>query len=507
MRAALYARVSTEEQTEGYSIDAQKRAFQRLCEEREWIPQYEYIEAGKSAHTDDIRKRPVFKQAIDDALSGQYEVLVVHKIDRFSRKLKITLEYFEKLGKNGIGFVSIENNIDYSTPEGKLMLMMQGGLAEFYSENLSRETKKGWDERRKQGLYCGALPFGAMKDEDGIPVPDMETRQIGTNGSTMTLCNYEGLKMAFDLATQGKSDREVAIALNSAGYRTTGTHGSRPFSKDTVKGILSNKFFVGYIPDGNGGWLEAKHQPFITSEVFEEVQMMRAKRASAQSHIRSDAKVYPLSGLTRCTECGSTLRVYKGRGQPRLVCNGRIQGKECGQSSTFVDIYEEQLMAYLKAFHIPDDYQSRLLDAHRKLEAAYTEGDIEKKKLMLENRLKRVTELYEWGHKNKEKYLTDYSAIQSELKQLSPEKPAEDILNRLAQFLTNITVAWDQATSEQKNKLASALFEVIWIEGKKVKAVTPRDEFKPFFDIQYEGVSQNGLQWRPRWDSNPRSPA
>lgn len=145
VRAALYARVSTEEQTEGYSIDAQKRAFQRLCEERGWVPHHEYIEAGKSAHTDDTRKRPVFKQAIDDALSGGYGVLVVHKIDRLSRKLKITLEYFEKLGKNGIGFVSIENNIDYSTPEGKLMLMMQGGLAEFYSENLSRETKKGWD--------------------------------------------------------------------------------------------------------------------------------------------------------------------------------------------------------------------------------------------------------------------------------------------------------------------------------------------------------------------------
>ena len=44
--------------------------------------------------------------------------------------------------------------------------------------------------------------------------------------------NYEGLKIAFELAAQGKSDREVAMALNTLGYRTTGTHGSRPFSKD-----------------------------------------------------------------------------------------------------------------------------------------------------------------------------------------------------------------------------------------------------------------------------------
>lgn len=65
MRAALYARVSTEEQTEGYSIDAQRRAFQTFCRGRGWIPHHKYIEAGRSAHTDDIRKRPVFKQAID----------------------------------------------------------------------------------------------------------------------------------------------------------------------------------------------------------------------------------------------------------------------------------------------------------------------------------------------------------------------------------------------------------------------------------------------------------
>ncbi|GAH83077.1 unnamed protein product, partial [marine sediment metagenome] len=99
MRAALYARVSNEEQVEGYSIDAQRRAFKALVEAKGWTPYKEYIEEGKSAHTDKMHKRPVFKEAMEDALAGKYDVLVVHKIDRFSRKLSITLEYFEKLGK------------------------------------------------------------------------------------------------------------------------------------------------------------------------------------------------------------------------------------------------------------------------------------------------------------------------------------------------------------------------------------------------------------------------
>jgi len=101
MRVALLARVSSEEQVDGYSIDAQRRAFETLVKARGWTTYKEYIEEGKSARTENINKRPVFKEAIADALDRKYDILVIHKIDRFSRKLRITLEYFDKLGKAG----------------------------------------------------------------------------------------------------------------------------------------------------------------------------------------------------------------------------------------------------------------------------------------------------------------------------------------------------------------------------------------------------------------------
>ena len=88
MRAALYARVSSEEQVEGYSIDAQRRAFETLCQGRDWIPYHEYIEEGKSARTENINKRPEFKEMIGDAIAEKFDVLVVHKLDRFSEILK-----------------------------------------------------------------------------------------------------------------------------------------------------------------------------------------------------------------------------------------------------------------------------------------------------------------------------------------------------------------------------------------------------------------------------------
>ena len=266
VKAALYARVSDEEQVDGYSIDAQKRAFHALAQGRGWSPYHEYVDEGRSARFDDIRKRPMFKEAIEDALAGKYDVLVVHKIDRFSRKLKVTLDCLEKLGKAGVGFVSIQQQMDYSRPEGKLMLVMLGALAEFYSDNLSEETKKGMRERKLQGLYCGLLPFGVMKGEDGVPVRDPATSP--------------GLIEAFQLGADGKSDREIAQVLNTKGYRTAGPIGNKPFSKHSVRGILVNRFYLGYLPDGNGGWLTAKHAPFVDQELWEKA-WATAKGAAA----------------------------------------------------------------------------------------------------------------------------------------------------------------------------------------------------------------------------------
>ena len=84
MRYGLLARVSGEEQVEGYSLDAQVRAFNTLVETREGSVYHQWIEEGVSARTDDISNRALFRSAIDEALAGRYDVLVVHKLDRFS---------------------------------------------------------------------------------------------------------------------------------------------------------------------------------------------------------------------------------------------------------------------------------------------------------------------------------------------------------------------------------------------------------------------------------------
>ena len=370
------------------------------------------------------------------------------------------------------------------------MLTMQGGLAELYSDNLGQEVKKGLHERRTQGMYNGLLPFGASKGEDGVPVPHPDT--------------FPELERAFELAALGSSDREIARSLNAGGHRTAGNQGNRLFSKETVRGMLTNRFYLGEIPDGNGGWIEAKHDRFIPLEQFEAALAARQRnRHNPAKTTRADARVSSLSGVATCVECGATLRTMRNRDVARMVCNTRLKRGTCSQKSARVDLYEAQLQNYLEAFQIPEDYQQRLLKAQRQLTAAY--DDSESRMRRLRGGLERLKELYKWGDKTREEYLAESREIEKELESL--ERPVDDgrTLEKLAQFLRDVPLAWQEATEQQRNRLARTLFDAVWIENQRVLGVTPRPELKPFFDLQYSELSDDVLQWRPRPDSNRRS--
>jgi site-specific DNA recombinase len=249
----------------------------------------------------------------------------------------------------GVGYVSIAENMEYSTPAGQLMLTMLVGLSQFYSDNLSLETKKGKAERKLQGRHNGLLPFGLKKGaEDGLPVPDPET--------------YPGLLLAFQLAAAGKSDREVAEELNAAGYRTTGNRGRNPFGKDTVCRMLQNRFYLGVLPDGNGGWIPAAHQPVLDAELFERAAAARRVNRTGSLKATRAHRRHSLSGLGICGHCGGRLHIQTPRdGKPRIYCYQRGQSSRCGQRSSHLAVIEEQIDAYLRTFNLPDESVSRII--------------------------------------------------------------------------------------------------------------------------------------------------
>lgn len=492
MRAALYARVSSPEQLEGYSIDAQRRAFRLLCQGRGWESVQEYMDEGKSARTDKIGKRPAFQKALADAQAHLYDVLVVHKLDRFSRNHRITENSLHGLGQAGVAFISIMEQIDFTTPSGRLFLTMLGGLAQFYSDNLSQETKKGKHERKAQGLYNGILPFGVIKGSDGIPKPHDETWYIRDKEGNIIQerqPTYEGLLLAFNLAAQGETDKSIAQVLNARGYRTWGTHGQNPFSKDTVGGMLQNRFYIGELPDGKGSWVKGRHSPIIPLELFEAVQNARAKRRTVPQTIPGKGHRYSLSGVARCSTCGSRLRVSNSD-KPRLVCAERQDRGDCTAKSAALLQLENQMAAYLRALKLPEDYKGKMLAY---CQAMDNDTGVETEIKSLKGELKRIKNLYRIGDMEYAEYLSERQQLQARLAKATVAEAKPDHLSRVAQFLNNMALAWDVADQENRNRLAVELFEAVWVKDSLVLGVTPRPEFIPFFDVIYSGC-QTSLQ-------------
>ena len=320
-----------------------------------------------------------------------------------------------------------------------------------------------------------------MKGEGGVPVPDPTT--------------YPGLVMAFELAAQGKSAREVAQALNAQGYRTAGTRGNKPFGTASARWVLRNRFYLGYLPDGNGGWIEeGKHKPFIEEEIWNRAEDTRIRnRTSTHNNCPGGKRVWSLTGLTYCSHCHGRIHTqYVYQGEPRLGCYNRQRGFGCLQKSASLSVYEFQLLDFLTTFHIPEDYQERLLEAHRKLEAAY--DDQEEQKANLERQLKRVKELYDWGDYTRAEYQSRRDYIVKQLQALAPRPNGVEHLERLARFLADVPAAWDAATQEQRNKLARCLFDEVWVKDKIVVGVKPRLELEPFFRLNYEEYPDQNIE-------------
>lgn len=135
MKAAIYCRVSTEEQR----ADTQAQACKLYCE-RMGIEVYHIYEDIISGATS---SRPQFNQMLSDMRAFKFDVMVVTKLDRIGRSLQHLLSLFDEFQKKKINFIATTQNIDTTTSAGKLQLQMMGAFAEFERNLISERTKEG----------------------------------------------------------------------------------------------------------------------------------------------------------------------------------------------------------------------------------------------------------------------------------------------------------------------------------------------------------------------------
>ena len=138
-RAVGYRRVSMREQVDGHSLDAQENHIRQYAHSQGWLMHQVYTDAGLSAKKDS--ERPALTQLLADAQAGQFDVIIVNKIDRFYRHLGGLLVALDQLNNCGVALVSVQEHLDFTTPWGKLMLTVLGTLVEIYIDNLKQETQ------------------------------------------------------------------------------------------------------------------------------------------------------------------------------------------------------------------------------------------------------------------------------------------------------------------------------------------------------------------------------
>lgn len=291
MRCALYARVSSAEQVENYSIDAQLGAARAFALSRCWPVVAEYVDKGISAKTD---QRPEFRRMLADAESKVFDVIVVHKLDRFSRSIIDVLTYLRLLSDRGVAFVSVTEQFDFTTPIGKVLLALLAAFSQWYLDNLSQETRKGMLQAARVGDWpCGVSSLG-YKRVDGRVVPSADAEMI---------------RVAFHEFASGRySLSEFSQWAYDQGYRN---RVGKRMGKSRWSSIFRNVFYTGVVSWG-GVVAEGNHPPIVDRLTFDLVQEVLR---SHDRHVRRLVyRSYLLSGFVWSLDAGCPMTGGSGKG-------------------------------------------------------------------------------------------------------------------------------------------------------------------------------------------------
>ena len=150
MRPAIYARVSTTGQ--GQSPEMQIRELHEYCERRGWQMAGEYVDAGISGAKD---SRPELNRLMTDAHRRRFDAVVVWKFDRFARSVSHLLRALETFNALGVAFVSLSEQIDTSTPTGRMVFTVLGAVAELERSLIAERVRAGLRNARAKGKQLG----------------------------------------------------------------------------------------------------------------------------------------------------------------------------------------------------------------------------------------------------------------------------------------------------------------------------------------------------------------
>ena len=286
MKVALYARVSTEQQIDNYSIPLQKERMKAFCVSKGWTDITEYVDGGYSGSN---LNRPALQQLQKDIEHQKINAVIVYRLDRLSRSQRDTLFLIEEMFlPNNVEFISISETIDTSTPFGRAMIGVMSVFAQLERETITERLRSGrFKMVRDEGLWAGgsdASPYGYTRLKRGKLVVNEAERQhiVRIFEEYVTLKSY--------IKVQKKLEKE----------------GFKPLEDYRITKLLRNRLYIGEVSFA-GEWFKGSHEPIISVDLFNAAQKVN-EHFKGYNFGKIKNNVFRQKVICGC--CGETYRSY-----------------------------------------------------------------------------------------------------------------------------------------------------------------------------------------------------
>jgi site-specific DNA recombinase len=482
MQAVIYARVSTEEQLGGYSIEAQLDACRKVCRDRGWTIECEYVEPGESAKN--FERREKWQELMHTARARRFDVLVCHKIDRFSRATILdSLSALDELRSHKISFVSASEPIDFTTSHGELTLVLFLWFARHYLINLSAEITKGRRKRAESGRSnANHPPFGYLRNEDGEDLPDPKTRNLAAAMFNRYITGVYG-------------DGSIARWLNAQGARTLA---GNLFTASAVRELLINPFYAGWVRyRGMRETLTSKrtrrretrlirgtHEPLISQAVFDKAQALRKTRNWREGRGATTMRPYLLRDLAHCAHCGRRMKCSCSEASKlRYSCVAGEKMADCPASGITVreELLLPQIECMIATLQLPEAIINRAAEL---LDSDDGKDRSQQRRAEIIGEMKRLDYLFQKGRKPPADYERELGRLEAELQLLEPAPVVP--VEQGARVLEDLLDAWHATCdSEARQEILKALLQGVRIDAlqKRVVEWVPQVDFAPLFEV------------------------
>jgi site-specific DNA recombinase len=377
VRVALYLRISTDEEHQPFSLEAQRLKLEQFVPTQPgWVHVATYEDRVSGAKA----SRPELDRAVRDARLGRFDVLLVYRVDRFARSLKVLVGLLEELEAAGVAFRSATEPIDTATATGRMLVQLLGVFAEFERATIIDRVVNGMERKAARGGWPGGrLPYGLRLDDDSrLATVDAEFATV-----ERVFARYAGGSLGCTA---------LAEELNADGLRT---RSGKLWSRQVLLEMLRNRAYLGEV-FFRGTWHRSAEQPFLDSETFDRVQALLAERGEGYGHrFRARDHEYLLTGLVRCGRCEHNYLGVSARGRSEryryYTCwNRNRRGKRaCEAESVRADALERAVLAALVDLYAEPQ---ALLDtaARQRHDTSATTEQLERDTAAVEAELRKV---------------------------------------------------------------------------------------------------------------------